>query len=370
MRCEIISENSGRMRVHADVDRMSLAEADVFEYYMGSIPGVTRVQVHDRTCNAVIRYECAREKIVDALASFAFEDERAMALVPDHTSREADREYENKLAGRVLLRYAVKMFMPHNIRLAITVAKSVGYIARGLAAIWNRQLNVDILDATSIGISMARDDHDTASSVMFLLASGGLLEEWAHKKSIDDLAGMMALNIDKAWVRDGDTERLVPVSRIQVGDEVVVRMGNMIPLDGKVTRGEAMVNQATMTGESLPVKKEPGSYVYGGTIVEEGECRFLVDREMGSGRYDRIVRMIEESESFKTVTESKAATLADRLVPYSFAGTGLLYALTGNFRAASTFLMVDYSCALKLTMPLAVLAAMKEAGMHSITVKG
>lgn len=370
MRFIIRAESRGRIRVHADIRRMSLEEADILEYYLRAVSGVKKVKVYDRTCDAVIEYSCSREHVTEALALFSFDDAENAALVPEHTGRESDREYENKLINRVLFRYAGKALAPHPLRVAWCTCRAAGFLWKGLSSLWKGKLNVSVLDATAITVSMIRGDHDTASSVMFLLGAGDLLEEWAHKKSVQDLAGMMALNVDRAWVLHDGKEILAPVNDIAAGDEVVVRMGNMIPLDGKVTGGTAMVNQATMTGESMPVKKTKGSYVYGGTVIEEGECRFVVDKEAGSGRYDRIVRMIEESEKLKSATESRAANLADRLVPYSLAGTIGAYALTQNVQTALAFLMVDYSCALKLTMPLAVLSAMRESGRHRITVKG
>ena len=270
----------------------------------------------------------------------------------------------------IVFRYARMFLLPHPLRVLWCTNKAAGYLIEGLKALSKGRLSVAVLDATAITVSLARGDHDTSSAVMFLLSIGDLLEEWAHKKSVEDLAGLMSLNVDKAWTVRDDSEVLMPVNDIREGDPVIVRMGNMIPLDGKVIGGTAMVNQQTMTGESMPVKKAEGSYVYGGTVVEEGECRFIVDKAAGSGRYDRIVRMIEESEKLKSVSESKAADLADRLVPYSLAGTVIAYVLTRNVQTALAFLMVDYSCALKLSMPLAVLSAMRESGRHKITVKG
>lgn len=369
MRFIIRSETRGRIRVHADIDRMTLAEADILEYYMLSVSGVKRVKVYDRTCDAAIEYSCGREEIIDALAEFSFCDETA-ALVPEHTGRASDREYENRLVNKILFRYGRRMLMPHSLRVAWCAVKTAKYFLEGLKSLYHGKINVSVLDATAITVSMVRGDHETASSVIFLLNVGDMLEEWARKKSVEDLAGMMALNVDKAWVKVNGNEILKHVNEIAAGDEVIVRMGNMIPLDGKVVSGTAMVNQSTMTGESMPVKKSDGSYVYGGTVVEEGECSYIVDKAAGSGRYDRIVRMIEESEKLKSVSESKAAALADKLVPYSLAGTIIAYALTRNVQTALAFLMVDYSCALKLTMPLAVLAAMRESGRHKITVKG
>jgi len=370
MRFIVRAESRGRIRVHADIKRMSLAEADILEYYMKAVPGVSRVKVFDRTCDAVINYTCSREAVTEALSMFTFEDENARALVPEHTSRVSDRDYENRLINKIMFRYMRMFLLPHPIRVLWCANKAAGYLKEGLKALGEGKLSVAVLDATAITVSFARGDHDTSSAVMFLLSIGDLLEEWAHKKSVEDLAGLMSLNVDKAWtVRDG-AEMLISVSDINAGDEVIVRMGNMIPLDGKVISGTAMVNQQTMTGESMPVKKNEGSYVYGGTVVEEGECRFVVDKAAGSGRYDRIVRMIEESEKLKSASESKAADLADRLVPYSLAGTVIAYLLTRNVQTAMAFLMVDYSCALKLSMPLAVLSAMRESGRHKITVKG
>ncbi len=370
MRFIVRAESHGRIRVHADIKRMSLAEADILEYYMKAVPGVKNVRVYDRTCDAVINFTCSREVITEALSSFSFEDGYAQALVPAHTSRMSDRDYENRLAGKIIFRYMRMFLMPHPLRVLWCAYKAAGYMKEGLKALCAGNLSVAVLDATAITVSLARGDHDTSSSVMFLLSIGDLLEEWAHKKSVQDLAGLMSLNVDKAWTVRNGAEMLIPVSDIDAGDEVIVRMGNMIPLDGKVIGGTAMVNQQTMTGESMPVKKDEGSYVYGGTVVEEGECRLIVDKAAGSGRYDRIVRMIEESEKLKSVSESRAADLADRLVPYSLAGTLIAYALTRNVQTALAFLMVDYSCALKLSMPLAVLSAMRESGRHKITVKG
>lgn len=370
MRFIVRAESHGRIRVHADIERMSLAEADILEYYMKAVPGVRHVKVYDRICDAVISYTCSREAVTEALSLFAFEDENARSLVPEHTSRASDRDFENRLVNRIIFRYARMFLLPHPLRVLWCANKAAGYLKEGLKALSEGKLSVAVLDATAITVSFARGDHETSSAVMFLLGIGDLLEEWAHKKSVEDLAGLMSLNVDRAWTIRDDSEILVPVNEIREGDHVIVRMGNMIPLDGKVISGTAMVNQQTMTGESMPVKKDAGSYVYGGTVVEEGECRFIVDKAAGSGRYDRIVRMIEESEKLKSVSESKAADLADRLVPYSLAGTVAAYLLTQNVQKALAFLMVDYSCALKLSMPLAVLSAMRESGRHKITVKG
>ena len=370
MKCRIKAQSSGRIRVHAEISSMSLQEADILEYYLRNVSGVGTVKVYDRTCDAVIQYSGNRDDVIQALARFSFNDENAKALVPEHTSREESRYYQNRLITYIFRRYAKMLILPHDIRLAITIWHAIGYAVEGLKALASRNLNVAVLDATAITASILQDDHDTASSVMFLLGIGDILEEWVRRKSISDLAGMMSLNVDKVWLCTEEGEVLAPASEIKAGDVIVVRTGNMIPLDGKVISGEAMVNQASMTGESMPVRKTEGSYVYGGTVIEEGECRFVVDKASGSGRYDRIVKMIEESEKLKSETEAKAANLADRLVPYSLLGTGLSYALTRNVQTAMAFLMVDYSCALKLTMPLAVMSAMKESSRYSISVKG
>ena len=371
MRCKILHQSAGRIRVHMLVSRMTLEQADVLEYYLRAEDGVTDVRVYDRTCDAVIYYAGERGDILSALSRFSFEDEGARALVPDHTSRALNRQYEDRLVGTVCGRAFSRLFIPAPVRAAIAACKAVGYLVKGLRVLARGRLEVAVLDATAITVSMIRGDYDTASSVMFLLRIGETLEEWTHKKSVDDLARTMSLNVDRIWVKtEAGEEILVPASRVRVGDTIVVRTGAMIPLDGKVVSGEAAVNQSSITGEALPVRKECGSYVYAGTVVEEGECLICVDKGSGEGRYDRVVRMIEDSEKLKSATEDKASHLADRLVPYSLGGTILTYFLTGNVTKALSILMVDFSCALKLSMPLAVLSAMREASLHHITVKG
>ena len=370
MKCRIKAENSGRIRVHAEIANMTLEQADILEYYLKNVEGVSRARVFDRTADAIIEYTGSRQTIIRALAAFSFSDERAAALVPDHTGRAMAREYENRLVAMIFRRYACRLILPHSLRLARSIWMASGYVLKGLRALRRGRLNVSVLDGAAIAVSMLRNDHETASSIMFLLSVGDLLEEWVRKKSIDDLAGMMSLNVDKVWRSTDGTEELVPVSAVSAGDVLIVRTGNMIPLDGKVLSGQAMVNQAAMTGESMPVRKIAGSYVYGGTVVEEGECRFAVEKTSGSGRYDRIVKMIEESEKLKSSTEAKASNLADRLVPFSLVGTLIAYALTRNAQRALSFLMADYSCALKLTMPLAVMSAMREGSRHGISIKG
>ena len=370
MKCSILHQSAGRMRVHLHGGRMTLDRADVVEYYLLNIPGITSVKVYDRTGDAIIRYTCPRSQVIHALSSFHYEDPKAVALVPDHTGRALNREYEDKLVMRVIRRCASKLFLPVPIRSVITAFKSVHYIYEGLRTLAKGKLEVPVLDATAITVSMLRGDFSTASSVMFLLGIGEILEEWTHKKSVDDLARTMSLNVDKVWTLRGGQEILLPVRDVEKGDEIVVRTGGMIPLDGTVTGGEATVNQASITGESMPVRKSEGSYAYAGTVVEEGECIIRVDKTSGSGRYDKIVEMIEASEKLKSATEDKASHLADRLVPYSLGGTILTYVLTRNVTKALSILMVDFSCALKLSMPLAVLSAMRESSTHHITVKG
>ena len=370
MKCKIIHESRGRLRVHLECARMSLDEADVLEYYMRSVDGVDEVKVYDRTRDAVICYCAERAAVINALAAFSFPAAEAMQFVPEHTTRELNREFEDKLAMAVLRRTASKLFLPVPVTTAIAIVRSLKYIHEGLKALLHGRLSVAVLDATAVSVSVLRGDFSTASSVMFMLSLGEILEEWTHKKSVADLAGAMSINIDKAWLRTGETETLVPVGDIRPGDEIVIRTGCMIPLDGKVIEGEAMVNQASMTGESMPAAKRPGSYVYAGTVAEEGECVVCVEKASGGGRYDRIVKMIEESEKLKSTAEDKASRLADRLVPYTLGGTVLTYLVTRNVTKTLAVLMVDFSCALKLSMPIAVLSAMRESSGHNVSVKG
>ena len=370
MKCLILHESRGRLRVHLACSHMTLHEADVLEYYLKNIAGVESVKVMDRTCDATIAYRSGRKDVLAALAAFSFAKAEAMDLVPSHTPRALNREYEDKLAMTVMRRACSKLFLPLPVRAAISIVRSVKYIREGLRALWHGKLSVAVLDATAVTVSMIRGDFNTAGSVMFMLRLGEILEEWTHKKSVADLAGAMALNVDQVWVQAGETELLVPVSSVKAGDLVIARTGNLIALDGKVVSGEAMVNQSSMTGESMPVVKRPGSFVYAGTVVEEGECVFSVEKTSGGGRYDRIVKMIEQSEKLKSTAEDKASRLADRLVPYTLGGTALTYLLTRNVTKMLAVLMVDFSCALKLAMPIAVLSAMREASASHISVKG
>ena len=348
---------------------MTLRQADVLEYYIRNIDGITDVKVYDRTADTVIFYCGSNKRIIEALAAFSFESAENEGLVPDHTSRVLNREFEDKLVMKVLLRFASKSFLPAPIRAGMAIIRSVRYISAGLKSLLNGKLSVSVLDATAVTVSLVRGDFSTASSVMFMLGLGELLEDWTHKKSVSDLAGAMSLNVDKVWLKNGE-ETLVSVSDVKEGDRIIVRTGNMIPLDGKVVKGEAAVNQASMTGEALPVRKVCGSYAYAGTVVEEGECVIEVEKVSGGGRYDRIVKMIEESEKLKSTAEDKASRLADRLVPYTLGGTVLTYMLTRNVTKTLAVLMVDFSCALKLSMPIAVLSAMRECNQYNISVKG
>ncbi len=369
MKCKILHTSAGRIRVHLCVNGMTLRQADVLEYYIRNINGITDVKVYDRTADTVIFYRGSNKRIIEALAAFSFESAENEGLVPDHTSRVLNREFEDKLVMKVLLRFASKSFLPAPIRAGMAIIRSVRYISAGLKSLLNGKLSVSVLDATAVTVSLVRGDFSTASSVMFMLGLGELLEDWTHKKSVSDLAGAMSLNVDKVWLKNGE-ETLVSVSDVKEGDRIIVRTGNMIPLDGKVVEGEAAVNQASMTGEALPVRKVCGSYAYAGTVVEEGECVIEVEKVSGGGRYDRIVKMIEESEKLKSTAEDKASRLADRLVPYTLGGTVLTYLLTRNVTKTLAVLMVDFSCALKLSMPIAVLSAMRECNQYNISVKG
>ena len=368
MKCKILHESPGRMRIRTLCGAMSLRQADILEAYLKKVDGAKSVQVYDRTGDAVICYAGSRNAMLHALAVFSYA--RSEELAPEHSSRALNREFEDKLVFTVLRRAGNQLFLPSPIRTAIAIFRSAKYIKAGLTSLLHGRLTVSVLDATAVTVSMVRGDFATAGSVMFMLRLGEILEEWTHKKSVADLAGAMSLNVDKVWLKADGTEVLVPIGDVKAGDCIVVRTGGMIPLDGKVVNGEAMVNQASITGESMPVPKGPGSYVYAGTVVEEGECVIQVEKAVGSGRYDRIVKMIEESEKLKSTAEDKASRLADRLVPYTLGGTALTYLLTRNAMKALAVLMVDFSCALKLSMPIAVLSAMRESSGYHISVKG
>ena len=350
---------------------MSMRQADILEYYLRDKDYVSDVKVYDRTGGVIISYsKNYRESLLEALSGFSYTDERAIALVPEQTGRELDRQYEEKIVSMVCIHCAKKLFLPMPISIIWTAASAVRFIFRGLKSLFAGKIEVPILDAAAITASILRGDFATASSVMFLQDVGDVLEEWTHKKSVGDLARAMSLNVDKVWLKTSGADVLMDVRDIQKGDNIVVRTSNIIPLDGKIVSGEMTVNQSSMTGESSPVFKEKGGYVYAGTVVEEGECVIEVTNAAGSGKYDQIVRMIEDSEKLKSDIETKAYHLADRLVPYSLVGTGLTYLFTRNITRALSFLMVDFSCALKLSMPLSVLSAIKEARDHGISVKG
>ena len=370
MKCTILHDLPGRLRVHLCCGRMTLSQADVLEYYLRAQDGVQEVRVYDRTQDAVVLYDAERGSVLRALAVFSFAKAEAMELVPEHTSRALNREFEDKLAVAVMRRCISKLFLPAPITTALAVFRSVKYIREGLSALLHGRLSVAVLDATAVTVSMARGDFATAGSVMFMLHLGEILEEWTHKKSVADLAGAMSLRVERVWLKTGEAETLVPIQTVKAGDEIVVRTGSLIPLDGRVVAGEAMVNQASLTGEPLPVVKREGSLVYAGTVAEEGACVIRVEKASGSGRYDRIVRMIEESEKLKSAAEDKASRLADRLVPYTLSGTLLTYLLTRDTNKTLAVLMVDFSCALKLAMPIAVLSAMRESSTRHISVKG
>ena len=370
MKCTILHEGKGRMRVHVEKVRMTLHRADVLEAYLNRNDAIVHAAVYERTGDVVITYTGKRSAAVAILAGYKFDVPENDALVTSADSRKLNREYQDKMFNLVAGRALRKLFLPAPIAAAYTVFRSIGFIWKGVRCALSRKLEVEVLDALSIGVSILRGDYGTAGSVMFLLNLGSLLEEWTRKKSLDDLARSMALNVDKVWVRSQGTEVLVPLTKVRSGDEVVVRSGNMIPLDGTVLEGEAMVNQAALTGESMPVRKVEGSTIYAGTVVEEGECVFVAKAEGGSNRYDKIVAMIEESEKLKSSTENRALVLADKLVPWCLGATVVTYLLTRNATRAISCLMVDFSCALKLSMPLAVLSAMRECGSYHITVKG
>ena len=370
MKCTILHEGKGRMRVHVENVRMTLHRADVLEAYLNHHDAIVHAAVYERTGDVVITYTGKRTAAIAILAGYKFDVAEYDALVTSADSRRLNREYQDKMFDLVAGRCLRKLFLPAPLDAAYTAFRSIRFLWKGVRCVLSRRLEVEVLDALSIGVSLLRGDFGTAGSVMFLLNLGSLLEEWTREKSLDDLARSMALNVDKVWVRSQGTEVLVPLTKVRSGDEVVVRSGNMIPLDGTVLEGEAMVNQAALTGEAMPVRKAEGSTLYAGTVVEEGECVFIAKAEGGSNRYDKIVAMIEESEKLKSSTENRALVLADKLVPWCLGATVVTYLLTRNATRAISCLMVDFSCALKLSMPLAVLSAMRECGSYHITVKG
>lgn len=369
MKCQILHESRGRMRVRMLQYRMTLKQADILEYYLKKQEGIRDAKVNDRTGDAIILFDTDRMNVISYLSSFHYEENED--VVPEHTGRELSREFEDKVICHTLKRAITRVFLPLPLRSAISLAKSWKFVVPGVQALLHGKLEVSVLDATTIVVSMVRGDFDTAGDLMFLLGLSEILEEWTHKKSVDDLARSMSLNVEKAWkVLDDGASVLIPISEFRKGDRFVIRTGNMIPLDGMVISGDAEVNQSSLTGESLPVHKDAGKPVFAGTVIEGGEITAEVTSVSGSGRYDRIVHMIEESEKMKSDFENRSVALADRLVPYSLGGTVLAYALTRNANKALSILMVDFSCALKLSIPIAVLSAMRQASNMGIVIKG
>ncbi len=370
MKFIIKHEIKGRLRIHVVQGRMTCAQADTLCWFLSKQEYVTDAKVYERTADAVICYTGSREEVIAVLKGFSYENTEVPENVLSSSGRELNSSFREQLITRVILHYGSKLIVPYPIRKVWLTFKALRYIWKGLKCLARRKIEVPVLDATAIGVSVIRGDFDTAGSVMFLLGVGELLEEWTHKKSVGDLARSMSLNVKKVWLKNDDQEVLVNASDIRPGDTVVVHMGNVIPFDGEVSGGEGMVNQASLTGESLPVRREKGKTVYAGTVLEEGELEILVKAVSGSTRFEKIVTMIEASEKLKSALESKAEHLADKLVPYTLLGTGIVGLVTRNVTKALSVLMVDFSCALKLAMPIAVLSAIREAGQHGITVKG
>lgn len=371
MKATILHESRGRMRLRLDAKRLSIADADRLEIWLSGHPDIVDVKIFERTAGVVIRYSGARQTVLDEIANFHWQEARETITLPAQSSREINRRFKEKLVGKLLSRVGCRLFLPAPLRMVRFARHMLPFMWKGLCCLRHGQLKVELLDAISIGISTGRRDFTTAGTVIFLLELGELLEDWTRKKSVADLARSMSLNVDRVWLRDENgTDILVPVSRVQPGDRIVIRAGGVIPLDGVVVEGEATVNQASLTGESIPVPKHVDSVIYAGTVVEEGECLVLVKEASGQSRYDQIVAMIEKSERLKSSSEAKASSLADKLVPYTFAGSLAALALTRTPARALSVLMVDFSCALKLAMPLAVLSAIREAAKNHITVKG
>ena len=370
MNATILHESRGRIRFRLRQKQMTLAQADLLEAWIQGKSWCRQVTVHERTCCVILYYDGTRQAVLNEIRHFSWQEAERTTALPAHSSRALNREFEEKLVTKVVCKAACTLFLPPPLRIARILWHMIPFVRRGLRCLLRRRIKVELLDALSISISACRRDFGTAGMVMFLLEVGELLEEWTRKKSVADLARCMSLNVDRVWLRTAQGEVLVPVSQIQPGDAVVVRAGGIVPVDGLVLEGEVTVNQASLTGESIPVPKRPGGAVYAGTVVEEGECVLEVKQASGQSRYDQIIHMIEQSEQMKSEAESKAANLADKLVPYTFAGSLISFALTRNVARALSVLMVDFSCALKLAMPLAVLSAMREAGRAHITVKG
>ena len=370
MRATIVHESRGRMRLRLRQKTMTLRQADLLETWLKTQPWTKEAVVHERTGCVIVTYTGGRETVLAALGGFTWAGAESSVTLPGHSTRELNREFQEKLVGKVLMKGAAALFLPAPLRIARVVWHMVPFLHKGIRCLGRRKIKVELLDALSIGISACRRDFGTAGTVMFLLEIGELLEDWTRKKSVADLAESLSLHVDRVWLKTEAGEVLTPIGQVQPGDRVVVRAGGVIPLDSVVAEGEVTVNQASLTGESVPVAKRPGGAVYAGTVVEEGECVLEVKQASGQGRYDQIVEMIQRSEQMKSAAEAKASGLADKLVPYTFAGSLLSLALTRNVTRALSVLMVDFSCALKLAMPLTVLSAMREAGREHITVKG
>lgn len=370
MKFTIKHDVPGRIRVHMDASSMTFAQADTWQYYLKNLQGVTNAKVYERTADAVVEYRCSRKTVIEAIAKFRYSNIEVPEDVLATSGRAINSHYTEKLADQVLWRMTKKLFIPAPVCAVLTTVSSMKYIYKGIRTLLDRKLEVPVLDATAIGVSVIRNDIATADSIMFLLGIGELLEEWTHKKSVDDLARTMSLNTGSVWMLSDGKEVQVSSNDIKEGDCVVVHMGTIIPFDGEVYDGEAMVNQASITGESMPVRRVKDNYVYAGTVVEEGEITIKVKKVGGTSQYEKIVGMIEETEKLKSASESKASHIADKLVPYTLGGTALTYLLTRNVTKALSVLMVDFSCALKLAMPITVLSAIREASLHNVTVKG
>lgn len=370
MRFCIRHETKGRIRFHILQKRMTYEQADILQYYLEGQQGVSSVKVYDRTCDVVVVYSMGREKLIEGLQRFRYADSNVPKEVLENSGRKMNAEYQDKLADKVIFHYARRLLLPAPVRACYNIVQSFKYLKAGLHCLRMRKIEVPVLDAAAIGVSILRGDFPTAGSVMFLLGIGELLEEWTHKKSVDDLARSLSLNVSRVWVKTGEGEVLTDSVKVQPGDEIIVHMGTVIPFDGVVSDGEAMVNQASLTGEAVPVRRGAGNSVYAGTVVSEGELTVKVRAVGGGSRFEKIVAMIEESEKLKSSAESRAEHLADRLVPWTLGGTALTWLLTGNMTKAISVLMVDYSCALKLAMPVSVLSAIREANQHQLTVKG
>ena len=371
MKFQILHDAPGMLRLLAAGVRMTVEQSDPLEAWIRGVPGVETVTVHERTRGVVIHYRAGREQLVSRLAAFSYERAGEEIQLIGHTGRELTREYKEKVVFHVLRRVLKRLYLPAPIRHALHVVRAVPYVLGALRCLWRREITVELLDGVAIGVSLLTGDFETAGSVMFLLKLGDYLDQWTHKKSVDDLARSMSLQVDQVWLRAEDgRDVLVPIGQVRAGDRIVVDAGSLIPLDGEILEGDVMVNQASLTGESVPAAKHPGSAVFAGTVLEEGRCVIRVRQAAGGNKYDQIVRMIEDSEKLSSQTEVRAASLADRLVPWCLGGSGLTYLLTRNLTRAVSVLMVDFSCALKLAMPLSVLSAMREASRYHVTVKG